>query len=170
MTIPPTAAPAFAAAVSAGGERHYRARFDLLADYQPLPTSTCSLNPAGQPLTVFEALAADGTRGFAVDVRQNLGGGLEVCATAVLDSGEPAFSPVCAPMSDRRASVAIQGWAAAGGESDGGLRLWLDGALVGQALGLDNSLALVEQTLLGAVAVPAGAAGTVCLDNFESSR
>ena len=163
ITASPSA-PAFVADFPPGLQRHYRARFSLVTG-----TEACPMALAEQPLTVFEALAADGLHGFSVEIRQ--GSGLEVCATAVLDGGVRTSLPHCAPLSADRTQVALQSWAAADADSrDGGLRLWLEGVAVGEILGLDNSLALVEQALLGATAAPAGAAGTVCLDDFESWR
>ncbi len=163
VTVPP-AASAFAADFSPAGKRHYRARFNLIAG-----TGACAVALAGS-LTVFEALAADALHGFSIEIRQEVDGGLEVCAAAVLDGGAPAPLPDCAPLPAGRTSIEIQGWAAANAEPDGGLRLWLNGELMGQVLGLDNSLALVEQALLGAIGAPATATGKLCFDDFESWR
>lgn len=65
--------------------------------------------------------------------------------------------------------VETQWWSATSGVSDdGGLRLWVDGQLVGERLDLDNASYLVESTEIGARGVNGTTSGRIYMDNYAS--
>lgn len=63
-------------------------------------------------------------------------------------------------------------WRAASevGSSDGRLRFWLDGQLIGELTALDNYSLAIESVRFGAMFLKPGTGGTLYLDEFESWR
>ena len=97
-------------------------------------------------------------------------GEYSLLARVTLDDGSFADTPFV-PITDGPHVVELD-WrkATAPGANDGWFQLWVDGAAAGALGGLDNDAHALDFVRLGAMAVKAGAAGTMYFDRFASRR
>jgi hypothetical protein len=119
---------------------------------------------------IFIAFEQNPTRRLMAVVLRRVAGAYSLMVRARLDDNSQRdtlfFSITNAPHSVevdwRRSSGAAA--------SDGGLRLWIDGQLVSDGTGLDNSFSAVDFVRMGALSVKAGASGTLYFDELLSSK
>lgn len=99
---------------------------------------------------------------------RGLGGVLELRAEAKNDEGQYETT-VWTPLATGAHPVEVQ-WKAAGGDGagDGFVRLWVDGTLRGEVVGIDNDSWDVESFRLGGIWLPASALGVVYIDDVET--
>ncbi len=149
---------------SPSAERHYRARF--FVGFEGVRSE------AGGAWTLFRA--DDPGRGlvpFDVQVRSSLFRGLEVRARAW--NGSMMVETPWEPLPEGRSShdVAVQWWAQSDAQTpNGGLRLWVEGALTGGVSGLANASVRVEETYLGVLSAPLGGGGELVIHDFFAWR
>jgi hypothetical protein len=106
----------------------------------------------------------------AAVVLRRLGGNYAVMGRARQDDNSQADTGFF-PISDGPHAFEIDLVRASDTEAlDGTFELFIDGVSMIQLTGLDNSLAEVDFTRMGALSVKTGASGTMYWDEFESRR
>ncbi|MEM7353125.1 MAG: hypothetical protein AAF657_20190 [Acidobacteriota bacterium] len=165
LTLPldPAVGNCFLSRSFAAPQRQHRVRFTV-------DLTSASLAPLDRVSLLRGVRAGDATGHLQVRVRRNSGGTLQIRADAELDGGSQQNLPWSnlPEVGERR--VEVHWWAAASGQSDGGLRLTVDGALVAEALGLANGTFAVDELRLGAMSVGAGSSGQVTFGGIEVWR
>ena len=157
-------APLFVQDDRPGDERHYRARFYFDPNgFDP--------GEAGGRHRVRLFIAFNGSsQRLCTLVLRRLGGAYGVQARARLDDGSRVDTDFFG-ITDAPHFVEVEWGRSSGpGANDGWLALRVDGLLSATHPGLDNDLSGVDSARLGALAVKAGAAGTLIFDQFESRR
>jgi hypothetical protein len=146
-------------------EGRYRARFELdPRGFDP--------GEAGDRhrVRIFLAFEAEPARRVLAVVLRRRDGDYGLRAHVRLEDGEVAETPFIA-IADAPHWIELD-WSRATrpDAADGSLSLWIDGQLAGHLPGLDNPSSGVGFVRLGALAVKAGASGTLRWDEFTSRR
>jgi hypothetical protein len=119
---------------------------------------------------ILLAFSESPTRRVAAVVLRRLGGNYAVMGRARQDDNSQADTGFF-PISDGPHAIEIDLVRASDTEAlDGTFELFIDGVSMIQLTGLDNSLAEVDFTRMGALSVKTGASGTMYWDEFESRR
>ena len=161
VKIPNGTVHAFVAHDTSHVENHYNAAF--LIDPNSLQMTD------GNSHAIFAGLA--GWNGlFSIQLRmQRNNGDYRLKLDTWDDAGSWTAIPSWVTLSDAPHAVRIEWWAAdEPGDDDGGIRLWLDGILVGERLGLDNDEKVIGRERFGVLGVDPGTAGSIYLDAFRS--
>jgi cytosine/adenosine deaminase-related metal-dependent hydrolase len=158
-------APLFVQDSTPADEERYRARFYF--DTNGFDPGESQNRRRTRLLLVLE----DGpTRRVAAIVLRRLDGAYSVMGRARLDDNSQEDTGFFA-IADGPHFVEIDWQRSSGPDaSDGSFRMWMDGTLVSERTGLDNSRSAVDSVRMGALSVKAGAAGTLYFDEFESRR
>ncbi|MEM7352047.1 MAG: Ig-like domain-containing protein, partial [Acidobacteriota bacterium] len=141
-------------------ERHFRARLRFNTDDFTLPT--------GAEHSLLSGLVP-GSNAFSLRLA-NSGGGPQLRLAVSRDNDSQALSAKVDIAADAWHRLFVDWWAAtAPGSSDGGARLWLNGRLVAEILGVDNDGRAVDRVRLGAAAgLDAGSSGRYFFDAYAS--
>ena len=119
---------------------------------------------------ILLAFSESPTRRVAAVVLRRLGGNYAVMGRARQDDNSQADTGFF-PISDGPHAIEIDLQRASDTEAlDGAFELFIDGVSMIQLTALDNSLAEVDFTRMGALSVKVGAGGTLYWDEFESRR
>ena len=146
-------------------ERRYRARFYI--DPNGFDPGEGLSHQRTRTLLVFSEAP---TRRVAAVVLRRLSGNYAVMGRARQDDNSQADTGFF-PISDGPHAIEIDLECASGPDAvDGTFELFIDGVSMVQLTGLDNSLAEVNFTRMGALSVKTGASGTLYWDEFESRR
>jgi hypothetical protein len=146
-------------------ERRYRARFYI--DTNGFDPGEGLNHQRTRTLLVFSEAPA---RRVAAVVLRRVGGDYAVMGRARQDDNSQADTGFF-PISDGPHAIEIDLVRASGPDAlDGTFELFIDGVSMGQLTVLDNSLAEVDFTRMGALSVKTGASGTMYWDEFESRR
>ena len=158
-------APLFVQDDSPEDAGEYRARFWF--DPQGFDPGEAA---GSQRIRIFLAFEEEPQRRVIALVLRRLGGQFALMTRVRLQDNSLADTGFV-PISDEPHWIELDWRRATGPEiNDGSFTLWIDGAAVSQLSGLDNTSTGVDFVRLGAMAVKAGAAGSLRWDEFASRR
>ena len=119
---------------------------------------------------IFIAFEENPSRRLMAVVLKRQSGAYSLMARARRDDGTQSDTGFF-PITGASHSVEVDWRRSSGADAnDGGLRFWIDGQLVSDLTGIDNSFSAVDFVRMGALSVKTGASGTLFFDELLSRR